>query len=107
LVSGKLKAEQCVTRAVEAFGTSTSSAATLACSQKPECQDYPVENFDYIIRRNIRTARRMSCRDIVIASGSEAGEVGEATAAPFGGTDGSSVAHSMTSPSRAHRQPHL
>ncbi len=62
-----------------------------------ECQDHSVENFDYILRNNIRTAFLMTkyalphlqkSRGVVISTGSEAGEVGEPTATPYGGSKG-------------------
>ncbi len=60
-----------------------------------ECQDHSIENFDYIIRNNIRFAFLMTkfallqrSRGLVISTGSEAGDVGEPTAAPYGGSKG-------------------
>lgn len=62
-----------------------------------ECQLFSVEAFDYIVRNNIRTAFMMTkfalphlqkTRGVVIATGSEAGAVGEPTAAPYGGSKG-------------------
>jgi NAD(P)-dependent dehydrogenase (short-subunit alcohol dehydrogenase family) len=62
-----------------------------------ECQDHSIENFDYILRNNIRSAFLMTkfalphlqrSRGVVISTGSEAGEVGEPTAAPYGGSKG-------------------
>jgi len=62
-----------------------------------ECQLFSVENFDYILRNNIRTAFVMTkfalphlqkTRGVVICTGSEAGEVGEPNATPYGGSKG-------------------
>jgi NAD(P)-dependent dehydrogenase (short-subunit alcohol dehydrogenase family) len=62
-----------------------------------ECQLFSVEAFDYIVRNNVRTAFMMTkfalphlqkTRGVVIATGSEAGAVGEPTAAPYGGSKG-------------------
>jgi NAD(P)-dependent dehydrogenase (short-subunit alcohol dehydrogenase family) len=62
-----------------------------------ECQLFSVANFDYILRNNIRTAFVMTkfalphlqkTRGVVISTGSEAGEVGEPNAAPYGGSKG-------------------
>jgi NAD(P)-dependent dehydrogenase (short-subunit alcohol dehydrogenase family) len=62
-----------------------------------ECQDHSVEGFDYIVRNNIRTAFLMTkyalpilqkSGGVIISTGSEAGEVGEPTATPYGGSKG-------------------
>jgi NAD(P)-dependent dehydrogenase (short-subunit alcohol dehydrogenase family) len=53
--------------------------------------------FDYVVRNNIRSAFLMTkfalphlqrSRGVVISTGSEAGEMGEPTAAPYGGSKG-------------------
>ena len=92
----ELKAQECVTRAVEAFGKLhilINNAGVFP--EIAECQDHSVEAFDYILRNNIRTAFLMTkfalpllqqTRGVVISTGSEAGEVGEPTAAPYGGS---------------------
>jgi NAD(P)-dependent dehydrogenase (short-subunit alcohol dehydrogenase family) len=62
-----------------------------------ECQLFSVENFDYILRNNIRSAFVMTkfalphlqkTRGVVLCTGSEAGEVGEPNATPYGGSKG-------------------
>jgi NAD(P)-dependent dehydrogenase (short-subunit alcohol dehydrogenase family) len=97
-LSDELKAEECVAKAVEAFGTLDVLINNAGVFPEiAECQDHSVENFDYIIRHNIRTAFLMTkyalpilqkTRGVVISTGSEAGEVGEPTAAPYGGSKG-------------------
>jgi NAD(P)-dependent dehydrogenase (short-subunit alcohol dehydrogenase family) len=97
-LSEELKAQECVTRAVEAFGTLDILINNAGVFPEiAECQDHSLESFDYILRHNIRTAFLMTkyalpilqkTRGVVIATGSEAGEVGEPTAAPYGGSKG-------------------
>ena len=66
-----------------------------ACSPEiAERQDHFVEIFDYIVRNKIRSAFLMTkpspylqqTQGVVISTGSEAGEVGEPTATPYGGS---------------------
>jgi NAD(P)-dependent dehydrogenase (short-subunit alcohol dehydrogenase family) len=97
-LSEELKAKECVAKAVEAFGTVDILINNAGVFPEiAECQDHSVENFDYIVRHNIRTAFLMTkyalpflqkTRGVVISTGSEAGEVGEPTAAPYGGSKG-------------------
>lgn len=97
-LADELKAEECVARAVEAFGTLDILINNAGVFPEiAECQDHSVEAFDYILRNNIRTAFLMTkyalpllqkTRGVVISTGSEAGEVGEPTAAPYGGSKG-------------------
>jgi NAD(P)-dependent dehydrogenase (short-subunit alcohol dehydrogenase family) len=97
-LSEELKAEECVAKAVEAFGTLDILINNAGVFPEiAECQDHSIEGFDYILRNNIRTAFLMTkyalpllqkTRGVVISTGSEAGEVGEPTAAPYGGSKG-------------------
>jgi NAD(P)-dependent dehydrogenase (short-subunit alcohol dehydrogenase family) len=97
-LSDELKAEECVTKAVEAFGTLDILINNAGVFPEiAECQDHSLEAFDYILRNNIRTAFLMTkfalpilqkTRGVIISTGSEAGEVGEPTAAPYGGSKG-------------------
>jgi NAD(P)-dependent dehydrogenase (short-subunit alcohol dehydrogenase family) len=92
------KAQECVTRAVEAFGKLDILINNAGVFPEiAECQDHSVEAFDYILRNNIRTAFLVAkfalpllqqTRGVIISTGSEAGEVGEPTAAPYGGSKG-------------------
>jgi len=92
----ELKAQECVTRAAEAFGKLDILINNAGVFPEiAECQDHSVEAFDYILRNNIRTAFLMTkfalpllqqTRGVIISTGSEAGEVGEPTAAPYGGS---------------------
>lgn len=91
-------AEGCLAKALDSFGkldVLVNNAGVFP--EIAECQDHTVESFDYILRNNIRTAFLMTrialpylqkTRGVVICTGSEAGEVGEPTAAPYGGSKG-------------------
>jgi NAD(P)-dependent dehydrogenase (short-subunit alcohol dehydrogenase family) len=94
----ELKAQECVARAIEAFGKLDILVNNAGVFPEiAECQDHSIEGFDYILRNNIRTAFLMTkfalpmlqqTRGVVICTGSEAGDVGEPTAAPYGGSKG-------------------
>jgi NAD(P)-dependent dehydrogenase (short-subunit alcohol dehydrogenase family) len=91
-------AEACVAKALKAFGrldVLINNAGVFP--EIAECQDHTVASFDYILRNNIRTAFLMTrlalphlhrTRGVVICTGSEAGDVGEPSAAPYGGSKG-------------------
>jgi NAD(P)-dependent dehydrogenase (short-subunit alcohol dehydrogenase family) len=91
-------AKACVTMALDAFGKLDILINNAGVFPEiAECQDYSVRNFDYIVRNNMRSAFLMTkfalphlqrARGVVISTGSEAGEVGEPTAAPYGGSKG-------------------
>jgi NAD(P)-dependent dehydrogenase (short-subunit alcohol dehydrogenase family) len=97
-LSEELHAQECVTMAVEAFGKLDILINNAGVFPEiAECQDHSVEGFDYIVRNNIRTAFLMTkyalpilqkSRGVIISTGSEAGEVGEPTATPYGGSKG-------------------
>ncbi|MEO1987201.1 SDR family NAD(P)-dependent oxidoreductase [Martelella sp.] len=62
-----------------------------------ECQDYSVGNFDRTVTENIRSVFLMTryalphlhkTHGVVVSAGSEAGEIGEANNAAYGGTKG-------------------
>jgi NAD(P)-dependent dehydrogenase (short-subunit alcohol dehydrogenase family) len=85
-----------VTRAVEAFGKLDILINNAGVFPEiAECQDHSVEAIDDILRNNIRTAFLVTkfalpllqlTRGVIISTGSEAGDVGEPTAAPYGGS---------------------
>jgi NAD(P)-dependent dehydrogenase (short-subunit alcohol dehydrogenase family) len=91
-------AKACVAMAMDVFGKLDILINNAGVFPEiAECQDHSIENFDYIIRNNIRSAFLMTkfalshlqkSRGVVISTGSEAGEVGEPTAAPYGGSKG-------------------
>ncbi|WP_024507494.1 SDR family oxidoreductase [Bradyrhizobium sp. ARR65] len=91
-------AKACVTMAVDVFGKLDILINNAGVFPEiAECQDYSIESFDYIVRNNIRSAFLMTkfalphlqqSRGVVISTGSEAGEVGEPTAAAYGGSKG-------------------
>ncbi|MCK1711459.1 SDR family oxidoreductase [Bradyrhizobium sp. 143] len=97
-LADEIDAQACVALAIDAFGgldILINNAGVFP--QIAECQDHSVEMFDYIIRNNIRSAFVMTkfalphlqrSRGVVISTGSEAGEMGEPTAAPYGGSKG-------------------
>jgi len=94
----ELSAQECVATAVEKFGKLDiliNNAGVFP--EVAEVQLHSVEIFDYIVRNNIRSAFLMTkfalpilqeTRGVVICTGSEAGEVGEPMAAPYGGSKG-------------------
>jgi len=89
-------AKACVAKAVDAFGRLDILINNAGVFPEiAECQDFSIENFDYIVRNNIRSAFLMTrfalphlqrTRGVVISTGSEAGQMGEPTAAPYGGS---------------------
>ncbi|TMJ50370.1 MAG: SDR family oxidoreductase [Alphaproteobacteria bacterium] len=91
-------AKACVALAIDSFGELDILVNNAGVFPEiAECQDHSVENFDYIVRNNIRSAFLMTkfalphlqhSRGVVISTGSEAGEMGEPTAAPYGGSKG-------------------
>jgi NAD(P)-dependent dehydrogenase (short-subunit alcohol dehydrogenase family) len=92
------QARACVAAATESFGRLDILVNNAGVFPEiAECQDFSIEGFDYIVRNNIRTAFMMTkfalphlqqTRGVVISTGSEAGEIGEPTAAPYGGSKG-------------------
>lgn len=92
------QAKACIDRALELFGRLDILVNNAGVFPEiAECQDFSVEAFDYILRNNIRSAFLMTrfalphlqkSRGVVLATGSEAGEIGEGTAAPYGGSKG-------------------
>jgi NAD(P)-dependent dehydrogenase (short-subunit alcohol dehydrogenase family) len=95
-LSNEQEARACVSMAVDVFGkldVLVNNAGVFP--EIAECQDFSIDNFDYIIRNNIRSAFLMTkfalphlqhTRGVVISTGSEAGQMGEPTAAPYGGS---------------------
>jgi NAD(P)-dependent dehydrogenase (short-subunit alcohol dehydrogenase family) len=91
-------AKACVARAIEKFGKLDILVNNAGVFPEiAELQEHSIEAFDYIVRNNVRTAFLMTkfalphlrkSRGVVISTGSEAGEVGEPTAAPYGGSKG-------------------
>ncbi|MEK9282860.1 SDR family oxidoreductase [Bradyrhizobium sp. ISRA442] len=97
-VADEVDAQACVALAVDAFGKLDILINNAGVFPEiAECQDHSVEMFDYIVRNNIRSALLMTrfalphlrrSHGVVISTGSEAGEMGEPTAAPYGGSKG-------------------
>lgn len=97
-IADEAQAKACVARAVETFGKLDILINNAGVFPEiAELQDFSVTSFDYIVRNNVRSAFLMTkfalphlrkARGVVIATGSEAGEVGEPTAAPYGGSKG-------------------
>jgi NAD(P)-dependent dehydrogenase (short-subunit alcohol dehydrogenase family) len=97
-LADEVDAKACVALAIDAFGkldVVINNAGVFP--EIAECQDHSIDNFDYIIRNNIRSAflvtkfalpHLQQSRGVVIATGSEAGAVGEPTAALYGGSKG-------------------
>lgn len=91
-------AEACVAKALNTFGKLDILINNAGVFPEiAECQDHSVQGFDYILRNNVRSAFLMThyalphlqqTRGVVISTGSEAGEIGEPTAAPYGGSKG-------------------
>jgi NAD(P)-dependent dehydrogenase (short-subunit alcohol dehydrogenase family) len=97
-VADEVDAQACIALAIDAFGSLDILINNAGVFPEiAECQDHSVEMFDYIVRNNIRSAFLMTkfalphlqrSRGVVISTGSEAGEMGEPTAAPYGGSKG-------------------
>jgi NAD(P)-dependent dehydrogenase (short-subunit alcohol dehydrogenase family) len=97
-LADEVDAQACVAQALDAFGKINILVNNAGVFPEiAECQDHSVELFDYILRNNIRSAFLMTkyalphlqrSRGVVISTGSEAGEMGEPTAAPYGGSKG-------------------
>src|SRR4051812_5698478 len=95
-LADQVDAQACVALALDAFGKLDILVNNAGVFPEiAECQDHSVEMFDYIVRNNVRSAFLMTkfalphlqrSRGVVISTGSEAGEVGEPTAAPYGGS---------------------
>lgn len=91
-------AQRCVSLAIDRFGrldVLINNAGVFL--EIAETQDYPVDKFDETIMDNIRSTFLMTkfalphlreAHGVVISAGSEAGEVGEPNATPYGGTKG-------------------
>ncbi|MEH2529304.1 NAD(P)-dependent dehydrogenase (short-subunit alcohol dehydrogenase family) [Bradyrhizobium sp. AZCC 1588] len=97
-VADEVDAQACIALAIDAFGRLDILINNAGVFPEiAECQDHSVEMFDYIVRNNVRSAFLMTkfalphlkrSRGVVISTGSEAGEMGEPTAAPYGGSKG-------------------
>jgi NAD(P)-dependent dehydrogenase (short-subunit alcohol dehydrogenase family) len=97
-LADEIDAKACVTLAIDSFGQLDILINNAGVFPEiAECQEHSIENFDYILRNNIRSAFLMTkfalphlqrSRGVVVSTGSEAGEMGEPTAAPYGGSKG-------------------
>jgi NAD(P)-dependent dehydrogenase (short-subunit alcohol dehydrogenase family) len=97
-LADEIDAQACVALAADVFGKVDILINNAGVFPEiAECQDHSVAMFDYIVRNNIRSAFLMTrfalphlqhSRGVVISTGSEAGEMGEPTAAPYGGSKG-------------------
>jgi NAD(P)-dependent dehydrogenase (short-subunit alcohol dehydrogenase family) len=91
-------AEACIAKALNTYGKLDILINNAGVFPEiAECQAFTVRSFDYLLRNNVRSAFLMTkyalphlqkTRGVVICAGSEAGEVGEPTAAAYGGTKG-------------------
>ncbi|KRR05844.1 SDR family NAD(P)-dependent oxidoreductase [Bradyrhizobium valentinum] len=97
-LADEVDAQACVALAADAFGKIDILVNNAGVFPEiAECQDHSVEMFDYVVRNNIRSAFLMTkfalphlrrSHGVVISTGSEAGEMGEPMAAPYGGSKG-------------------
>jgi len=95
-LADEVDAQACVAAAIDAFGRLDILINNAGVFPEiAECQDYSIESFDNIVRNNIRSALLMTkyalphlqrSRGVVICTGSEAGQMGEPTAAAYGGS---------------------
>ncbi|MEQ8821635.1 MAG: SDR family oxidoreductase [Sumerlaeia bacterium] len=108
------RAEACVDRAVQAFGKLDILVNNAGVYQTTGAtEDFPVEDFDRMFRDNVRSAFLMtkyalpylqSAQGNVIATGSEAGELGMPKSSPYGGTKG--FVHAFIRGVAAEQAPH-
>jgi len=91
-------AEACIAKALNTYGKLDILINNAGVFPEiAECQEFTVRSFDYLLRNNVRSAFLMTkyalphlqkTRGVIICTGSEAGEIGEPTAAGYGGTKG-------------------
>jgi NAD(P)-dependent dehydrogenase (short-subunit alcohol dehydrogenase family) len=91
-------AEACIAKALNTYGKLDILINNAGVFPEiAECQEFTVRSFDYLLRNNVRSAFLMTkyalphlqkTRGVVICTGSEAGEVGEPSAAAYGGSKG-------------------
>ncbi|MFW6062448.1 MAG: SDR family NAD(P)-dependent oxidoreductase [Planctomycetota bacterium] len=87
-------AETCIRTAVDSFGELDVVVCNAGTFQTvAEVDTFPVEDFDYMTRMNCRSVYLMAhyampllqrTRGVLLATGSEAGELGQPTCAPYG-----------------------
>lgn len=98
-VSEEAHAQACVQAAVDAFGGRVDILANIAgvLVELAEVDAHSVENFDYTVRNNVRSAFLMTkyalphlrkTRGNIVYAGSEAGFNGTPKFSPYGGTKG-------------------
>ncbi|MGB3204325.1 MAG: SDR family oxidoreductase, partial [Crinalium sp.] len=97
-ISQESQAQACIQTAIDTYGQLdilVNNAGVFVVTG--ETQDYPIEDFDYTIRMNLRSAFLMTkyalphlqkTRGNIVSAGSEAGFNGLAENTPYGGTKG-------------------